>query len=458
MKNNDKKKKIPFKYKMLSIVIFVLGIFLISLGILINIKSNPKKVMRESLYNLYTTICNNINYKQEIINFNNNFMVDSSFKIESTYNKDDEYINYFFNALNNTNNDFTYAQDLSNKKLYLNIDSKKNNNNFIFEKILINNATEYIKTDNNTKQYINRGTSNYFEIYNNDYSYNDNFNYLVLFFTNSFINNIEDKDFIKEQAKTMIGSEEKKLNKISVYINNDKLIKILNRVHIDISNDERVKSLVASIDNEYKDKEISMETNLLRKESSLELIIYIDSFYKTKKYELVYQNGIKETRISYTPLDNYSLITLMDGKSIEKIYKITGNNDKYDIEILNAKNQNIGSMTIENSKDRFNILSNSETDDNKIILNVDRILSKMTSNSYDSSLEIHYSNTNKITKRKEVTIDIKGYTKVSKNVIINENIDNNIIYDTLSKEEKEYIDNYNIKLLSKIHKMEDVDE
>ena len=457
MKNRSKNnKKIPIKQILLIIVLFVFGFLLITIGVLLNNKSNPKNIMKKSLYELYSHINNSLNYKQKIINFNDNFMIDSSFSINTSFNKDDEYIKYFFDALNNTSNNIIYGQDVSNKKLFLTIDSKKNKTNFIFKKELIDNATKYLKTDNDTNSYINMGTSNYFELYNN--SFKDNLNYLLMFITDSFINNIEDKNIIVESKKTTIGTKEKTLNKISYYMNNDLLIKVLNKVHNDIIKDEQANNIMSSLDNNYKDMEISMEENLLRKESSIELIFYTDGFYNTKKYEIVYQNGIKETRITYTPFDDYSLITLMNDNSIEKIYRIKGNSDKFDIDILNAKNQSIGSMTIENSKDRFNIISTSETDDNKIILNVDRILSNINSNSYDSTLEIHYSNTNKITKQKEVTIDIKGYTKVSNNVIINESIENNNIYDTLTNEQKDYINNYNRLLLSKIRKMEEPHE
>ena len=454
MKNkNTNKKKIPIKQIILIIVLFVFGIFFITAGVFLNIKSNPKNIMKKSLYELYDHINNSINYKQKLIDFNNNFMIDSSFTINASYNKDDEYIKYFYDAINNTSNNIVYGEDISNKKLFLNIDSKKNNTNFIFKKTLIDNATKYIKIDNDTNAYINTGTDNYFELYND--SYQDNINYLLLFFTNSFIDNIEDKNIIVENKKTIVDREEKTLNKISCYINNDLLIKILNRVHDDIIKDEKANNIMSNINSNYKDLEISMEENLLRKDTSIELIIYTDLFYNTKKYEIVYQNNIKETRISYTPLTEYSLITLYSDNKIEKIYKIKGNSDKYDIDILNSKNQIIGSMTIENSKDRFNIISNSETDDNKIILNVDRILSNMNNNSYNSNIEIHYSNTNKNTKQKEVTLEYKGYTKVSRNVIINESIDNNSIYDTLDSKDKEYISNYNKLLLSKIYKMED---
>lgn len=455
-KNNKNKNKIPLKQILLIIVLFVFGILLISAGILLKIKSNPKYIMKQSLYELYEHINNGINYKQNIINLNNNFMIDSSFTIDSSYTIDNQYIKYFFDAINKTNNNILYGQDVSNKRLFLTIDSKKDNSNFIFKKLLIDNATKYIKTDNDTKPYINRGTSNYFELYND--SYKDNIYYLLLFITNSFIDNINDRDIVVETKKTIIGEKEQNLNKISFYINNDILVKLLNKIHNDILNEERAKNIVSSIDNEYINKEISPEENILRKNSSIEIILYVDLLYNTKKYELVYQDGLTETRIAYTPLSDHSLITIMNDNRINKIYRITGNSDKYEIDILNSKNNIIGSMTIENSKDRFNVISNSETDDNKIILNIDRILSKMNSNSYDSSIEIHYSNTNKITKQKEVTIDIKGFTKVNNNVTINENIENNIIYDTLSIEEKSYIDNYNRFLLGKIHRMEADDE
>ena len=453
MKKNSKiKKRIPMKQILLIIVLFVFGILLITAGVLLEIKSNPKNIMKQSLYELYEHINNSINYKQKIIDFNKNFMIDSSFTIDSSYTKDNQYIKYFYDAINNTNNNIVYGQDISNKKLFLTIDSKKDKNNFIFKKLLIDNATKYIKTDNDTKLYVNRGTSNYFELYND--SYKENIDYLLLFITNSFIDNLNDRDIVVETKKTTIGNKEKSLNKISYYINNDILIKILNKVHDDITNDEKANNIVSSIDNEYKDKEIPVDEKILRKNSSIEIIVYADYLYNTKKYELVYQDGIKETRISYTPLDDNSVITVMNDNRIDKIYRIKGNSDKYDIDILNSKNSIIGSMTIENSSDRFSVISSSETDDNKIILNIDRILSKMNNNSYDSSVEIHYSNTNKITKKKEVTIDIKGYTKVNNNVIINENIENNIIYDTLSVDDKAYIDNYNGLLLGKIHRME----
>ena len=451
-KNSKNKKRIPMKQILLILVLFVFGILLITAGVLLKIKSNPKNILKQSLYELYERIDNNINYKQKIINFNKNFMIDSSFTIDSSYTKDNQYIKYFFDAINKTNNNIVYGQDISNKKLFLNIDSKKDNNNFIFKKVLIDNATKYIKTDNDTKSYINRGTSNYFELYND--SYKDNISYLLLFLTNSFIDNLNDRDIVVETKKTTIGNKEKTLNKISYYINNDILIKLLNKVHNDIPNDEKANKIVSSIDNEYKDKEISVDEQILRKDSSIEIIVYADYLYNTKKYELVYQDGLKETRISYTPLDDYSLITIISDNRIEKIYKITGNSDKYEIDILNAKNNIIGNMTIENSNDRFSVISNSETDDNKIMLNIDRILNNMNNNSYDSSIELHYSNTNKITKKKEVTIDIKGYTKVNNNVIINESIENNIIYDTLSEDEKAYINNYNKILIGKIHRME----
>ena len=104
-------------------------------------------------------------------------MIDSSFSINTSFNKDDEYIKYFFDALNNTSNNIIYGQDVSNKKLFLTIDSKKNKTNFIFKKELIDNATKYLKTDNDTNSYINMGTSNYFELYNN--SFKDNLIHLL---------------------------------------------------------------------------------------------------------------------------------------------------------------------------------------------------------------------------------------------------------------------------------------
>jgi len=457
MKNSTKnKKKIPIKQKLLILVFFVLGILFISTGIILNIKSNPKTIMKKSISELYLRINNAYKYKQDIIDINSNFMIDSSFEISSTYNQDDEYSKYFYDAINNTKNKIVYGQDLSNKKLLYKIHSNKNNNSFIYKNLFINNSTKYIKLDSNS-QYINTGTNNIFELYN-DSNINEKINYLLEFFSNSFIDNINDKDILVESTKTIIDNKQELVYKISFSINNDNLIKILNNVHNDIVNDEEANSIISNIDNNYKDKEIPVDEHLLRENTSINIIIYTDILYRTKKYEIIYQNDLYEKRIAYTPLEDYSIITISNGEEIEKIYKITGNKDKYEIDILNSKNKLIGNMTIENSKDRFTIISTSETDDNKVMLNLDRILSNIDKNSYNANLEIHYTNTNKITKKKELTLDIKGYTKVKRNVIIEESIDNSIIYDTLSSEDKENIDNYNKILLGKIIKMEDTNE
>ena len=105
MKNSNKnKKKIPIKQKLLILVFFVLGILFLSAGIILNIKSNPKTIMKKSISELYLRINNAYKYKQEIIDINSNFMIDSSFEISSIYNQDDEYSKYFYDAINNTKN------------------------------------------------------------------------------------------------------------------------------------------------------------------------------------------------------------------------------------------------------------------------------------------------------------------------------------------------------------------
>ncbi len=333
------------------IAIFLLAIGFIYLGVSLDKKANSKDIFLSVYDNIFNKI-NDFLWKNEK-SLKNDFEYTSNINITNTLNDLDvgnnanyELLKDITKEIKGYNANYTYKQNKSKKKLFLQSNEKLNGEE-LNSKLLVENATLYYKIDNYTNNYVNKGTNNYFETE----LYQDNFTYLKNFISNSFKNNLKDNYFSKYDEEISLNKEKLKVKRISIKFNSDVLEEILKNIYNDLKNDEKASLIIESFNQDFKKSKYDF-SNIL-KDTVITVNIYVDRvFSKIKRIELVNLTNNNESMMAYEEGNLY----FINNDKVDFYVDIKNKN----ITIYNSKDKNIGSIDIEknNKKKEFNFYLN----------------------------------------------------------------------------------------------------
>lgn len=441
--NTTEKKS---KKTIMIVIIAILAIILIGIGAYFSYASNPKRIIASAIENLSSKLKEPIISDNEDLQIGDNYTINSDvkFNIESDYltmlaGTDPTYLPYanILKNLNQTNNSLLLSQDKKNKKVLANWTTTLNGQELLNGKYYVENATQYFYLKNFLNTYINGGSSNYFEALEENATSAENMIYIYDVIIKSFKNNLKDEYFTKYKEKTTVNNQEKELTKVSVKITDKRLKEIAKAILKDLKEDTKANKILTGIDEAFSKSKISDDVELLGEKQSIELNVYTNNLtYEIEKYEMVFLDNTKESKITYEEAkDNAKIYITQDSQLIARL-DITKQNNKYTTKIISSSEKELGNITIEkNNKGSF-ISANINDEELTIDLTCDSKYEDIKKNkSYTNNVNLTLkvvSNNISI-----VNATIKTSNKASNEVKINEDVSNSVLASSITTEQQQ---------------------
>ncbi len=242
--------------------------------------------------------------------------------------------NQIIDILNSMKFDYNFSKTAEKTLLELNVSDTKEE--IAGVKLLTTSDTGYV--------FLNKIFDKYIEVAElkdalSSTNYNDieDYNYLYNFVQKSFINNVNEKDFVKDTAEITIDGEKKQVNSLKLEYNDKQILELLDLIITDIKADERANEIVTNIYEDFASYDMNSSIDDIDEEhmSTYTYTVYtskltnnvqgIDFDYKYYNQEYSYDNCYDNT--SEDGLEDTSDGVLENMKSNTKNYKVTSVDD-----------------------------------------------------------------------------------------------------------------------------------
>ena len=444
MDNSNIKKTSKIKGLLTVVLLIVLGIFLILVGIKYYKVSSKEYILSNAIKNVYTKVKSNIKLPSLIKS--DNYSLTSTIQYNTTNNTtlNTNLLSY----LNNANTKLTLIHSKDNKKLFLDINTNKDNTDIINYKKYIENSTNYVKVEEVSNNYINLGNDNYFENFSKDDNTISNIDYIITKYIELIPISLTEDNLAMTREKVLVNKEEKSVYKITYSIDNHELVKLINKLKNNIKNDKKAYSILTNYDKDYFNKTVEEKDKLLKSKQQIIINVYTDYFYNIIKYEIEFLNDLDSKIYSLDVADNNILLTTLKNHKVINYFEITKSNNKYLINVKNSKEEDVGSIEFENDKLSTSLILSYSDDIYKHDILLDR---KLTENNYGYNEVIKYDQikTNLSTTNKDLVTNCIIINNVSNEVKIEEEVKDSILLDSLSKDKKKIMTNYKKYLKNK---------
>lgn len=356
---NNKKKKVKLICG-IAIVVIVTAIF----GIYKLVFDNPKNVFLKAINDefkqldgIFDTLGGSNQYSDTTSITDSSLNFDITMQ-EGILTEDELAILNEINALNATMNT---QYDSKNKQLAYSMNLKHNTSDLFNFGIYGKASSMYLDLKNYFDKYIEIPVEDYESLFEDQEENIEDVKYIVSFVKDSFLNNLEKKDFKGSKETIQIGNENIKTNKITYVFTEKSTTKLVIKILEDIKKDTKCIESLASISGEDKDelkKSIQSMIDELNKnlteiksnESLIEISVYIKGIMnETVQFgmrinsdsdsEIRYSNYKDIKRISL--LDNgQTIVTLTNKKEKENTYKTTISADTIELVVNSSKKDN----------------------------------------------------------------------------------------------------------------------
>ena len=446
MDNSNIKKTSKIKGLLTVVLLIVLGIFLILVGIKYYKVSSKEYILSNAIKNVYTKVKSNIKLPSLIKS--DNYSLTSTIQYNTTNNTtlNTNLLSY----LSNANTKLTLIHSKDNKKLFLDINTNKDNTDIINYKKYIENSTNYVKVEEVSNNYINLGNDNYFENFSKDDNTISNIDYIITKYIELIPISLTEDNLAMTREKVLVNKEEKSVYKITYSIDNHELVKLINKLKNNIKNDKKAYSILTNYDKDYFNKTVEEKDKLLKSKQQVIINVYTDYFYNIIKYEIEFLNDLDSKIYSLDVVDNNILLTTLKNHKVINYFEITKSNNKYLINVKNSKEEDVGSIEFENDKLSTSLILSYSDDTYKHDILLDR---KLTENNYGYNEVIKYDQikTNLSTTNKDLVTNCIIINNVSNEVKIEEEVKDSILLDSLSKDKKKIMTNYQKYLKNKLN-------
>lgn len=415
------------------ILLFILGLMLITVGSVLAYLSSPsyvsKTVIKEFSQKAIELIGNRVETGLE-----DNYKTASNIKInlKSDYfqalaTMDPSYamISNLLNNLSNTENNITMIQDKENKKLFLNLDSKLAGQSLLNTKYLVENATAYYSIDGITSTYVNNGNNNYFESLNSTTSTNENQKYIIEKIAESLAKNLED-NYLSESY-----NNEYKI--ITITLTEKDIVTYINKVINDLKKDDKANKIMTGYNANFSKTKITAED--ISGIGTIKVNIYLDKLLSQAK---IYELELKDNnKITYSKEDGKEIIEIISED--EKVtLEIRSQGEKTEISIKDGNNTSLGTITISKTSTNYDIVANIISEETSLDFGYNyQITNLKKGTSYDSSATMTMKITAQDTTILDGNITITGQT--TNDVTINEDTSGSVLASSLTGTQSELL-------------------
>ena len=425
----------------LIIIITLVAVVLISAGIYIGYFQNNKRIIGKAINNIKTDITkyylpeyDNLS-KFDTFTMNN----DIKFNINSELLQEEPMTANLINNLNKTKNKVTIKQDLNNKKAYMDFNSTIDDSELFSMKYLIENNTEYYYIKGFLDNYINNGNSNYFESLNKDNTSRENFDYIYNFTLTSFKNHLDKSYFTKSGDKIEIDGKNVNVQKITLELDNRRLVSISQAVLKDLKADDKANKILTGIDSDFKKSKIKNNEKIISKDEKIIFSVYTDNItYIIKKYSLSFGSGSDYSEVCYVKGRKEDMLSLYDKNVEKRNFKISYNHNTVNINMYDEKQQNNGKITITKEQNQYKAVAKYDVDNTNMTTSLDQKLKEVKKN---SAYKLNTKLSIKALSRKTSVADIKVVidSSIKKGATIEEDTDKAIFANDIDNEKTEIL-------------------
>lgn len=437
--------------KILRIVTFllfvVLGISLIKIGLYLEEISSPKYLYKSGI-DIITSKSKDFFSVDEKYYLGDDFSVKGKTNIEVTseeYPKkaltDPDYLkkNNIVNNFNKMTIDYELTQDKKDKKILLSIDEKNPTKSILNYKLLVENSTEFYYVEDVLDNFINDGSNNYFEMFQEDSTTVSNMDYMYEFVSTSLAKQLG-KYAEKYEKTTTINNSKEEVNQVSVKLTNKIINNILNGILDDIKKDKKANTIMTSVDSDFSKRKVE-DNAYLSKNESYTINVYCSKYLnKPLKYEILYLNKDKKKIYSYEGDNTKGLFYYSEDDNLKYSADYKATKNTIDIKVKDKYQKDAGSIKL--NKDANNTLLNISLNLEKS--NYDIIYSRKYKNyTKNKSYEIEDTLSFKIMGEKEIKLsgEANANTIVNKDTKIEFSPDTAVFTSKLSEEQKDKFGN-----------------
>lgn len=422
------------------IIIAIIAIVLIGVGVYIGYFQNDKRIIGKAIDNIKTDITKYYLPEYDNLDKFDTFTMSSviKFNVNSDLLREDPTTANLINNLNKTKNKVIVKQDLNNKKAYINFNSTIDNSELFSMKYLIENNTEYYYIKSFLDNYINNGNSNYFEALNKNTTSEENIGYIYSFALSSFKNHLDKTYFTKTGEKIESDGKIKNVQKITLELNNERLVKIAKSVLKDLKSDDKANKILTGMDSDFKNTKIKNNEKILNKNEKVIFSVYTDNItYAIKRYELEFGSDKKHSKICYTK-GKQDTLKLYDNKGEKQSFQINYDNNIVNINMYDKNQNKNGKINIKKDKKEYKIIVKYNIDNTDIVINLNqKIMDIRKSKSYKADTKLSI----KAVSNKEAIANIAMIvnSSVKKGTVIDENTDKAIFANDIDNSKNEIL-------------------
>lgn len=427
------------------LILLSLSGYLIYIGIKMDKNSKPSVIYGKVIDNLSARL-KEISKIDSNYNFGDSFSIDGTLDLDLTSEyyineskTDPEYLkkNNILKNISNMNIKYNVKQDNKNDKLFLSIDEKINDKEVLSAKYLTENSTKYYFVNEITKNYINVGSSNYFETLDENNTTITNIDYLYDTIINSIKNYLKDEYFDITQTEEDIKNKRISVTEIAIRFNNERIIDLQKAILNDMKNDSRAANILNSFIKDFNKTKVDESKRYLENNEYITISIFTKPItYTPLKFKITYLNenekkvfSIEDNKFIYLEKNmvKYMGEIIDKGDKIDVNVKDSLGNDKGNIKFEKGEQNTTISVSLDLEKYKFNIEYSNKYKDIK----------KKLSYTNEKTINLKIMN-NMINK---ISGNIKLVSNVNSSVIIDENTADAVLESTLKEEEKDKMDN-----------------
>lgn len=319
-----KKKK---GMKALLLILILLTLCLIGGGAYFVYSTNEKVIINNSVKQLE-------NFKEYFqtplsLNDSDEYSEIGTFNIQMN-KTDDINTNQIIDILNNMKFNYNFSKTAEKTLLELNVSDSKEE--LAGVKLLTTSETGYV--------FLNKIFDKYIEVAElkdalSSTNYNDieDYNYLYSFVQKSFINNVNEDDFVKGDAEITIDGDKKQVNSLKLEYNDKEILELVDLIIADIKADEKANEIVTNIDKDFASYDMTSSIDAIDEEhmSTYIYTVYtskltntvqgIDFYYKYYEQEYSYDNCYNNTTDDTTDTTEDDALENMNSNTED--YKVT---------------------------------------------------------------------------------------------------------------------------------------
>lgn len=372
VKNN---KKIIISF--ISILILLVALFAIYNFIF----CNPKNIFLRAVNSQYQKLDNQLDkiVNSDINESAKNKTISTNSKLDFDLKMNEDLMsgtNYedLIEEINKLNLEMDTVIDNKNKKFSYDIKAKYENNDLINVLAYGQEKSIYFELKDLFDKYIEIPVEEYDALFEANESIDDS-RYIIKTAKDSFLNNLEEKDFIKTSTKTDVNGKSVNTKKITYSLDEKKALKLVKAVLTDLKENKKFIEKCANVTGkDKKDVKESIQDAIeniedeieyvIDSDEKVELSVYIEGILnKVVKYEMRFISDDEKISLSYSSYkdvtiievtqDNEKLLTSKTTKESKDTYKTMATIDSIDVvidsKISDTENTHKYTITEENA-------------------------------------------------------------------------------------------------------------